>query len=155
MIWSLCHEDFGRGAPDHDQAVALVCGLKVADVRAELLNHVHLRAAFDVWSVEALDVVLIECGWHRIDRFEEVGDRFDVLVAVESAALYRSFVGVVRERIPGAEDDVVKVCERDKLADERRAVIRSLAKADATHLGKRPNGLAAAAAGMLDADDER
>ena len=37
--------------------------------------------------VEALDVVLVERGRHRLDRLEEVGDRLDVLVAVEHAAL--------------------------------------------------------------------
>ena len=155
VVWSLLHEDLGRGAPDHDEAVAIVCGLEVANVRANLLGQLHLRAALDVGPVEALDVVLVEGGRHWLDGLEEVGDGLDVLVAVEDAALHRCLVGVVGEGVPGAEDDVVEVRERDELADEGRAVFRSLAKADGAHLGERADGLAAAATGVLDAGDER
>ena len=155
VVWSLLHEDLGRGAPDHDQAVAVVCGLEVANVLANLLGHFHLRAALDVRAVEALDVVLVEDGRHRLDGLEEVGDRLDVLVAVEDAALDRCFVGVVGEGVPGAEDDVVEVCERDEVADQRRAVFGALAEADGAHLGERADGPAAAAPGVLDAGDER
>ena len=155
VAWALLHEDLGRGAPDHDQAVALVCGLEGANVRANLLGQLQLRAALDVGPVEALDVVLVEGGWHWLDGLEEVGDGLDVFVAVEDAALHRCFVGVVGEGVPGAEDDVVEVCERDELADEGRAVFRALAEADGAHLGERADGPAAAATGVLDAADER
>ena len=155
VAWSLLHVDLGRGAPNHDQAVANVCGLEVANVRANLLGHLHLRAALDVGPVEALDVVLVEGGRHWVDGLKEVGDRLDVFVAVEDAALHCCFVGVVGEGVPGAEDDVVEVCERDELADEGRAVFRSLAKADGVHLSERAYRPAAAATGVLDAADER
>src|SRR5262249_287807 len=75
--------------------------------------------------------------------------------AVKDAALHRCLVGVVGEGVPGAEDDAVQVRERDKLADEGRAVFRSLAKADGAHLGNRAYGPAAAATGVLNAADER
>ena len=41
----LRHEDLGRGAPDHHEAVAIVRGLEVADVGADLLGQLHLPAA--------------------------------------------------------------------------------------------------------------
>ncbi len=155
VAWPLLHIDLGRGAPNHDQAVAMVCRLEVANVCANLLGHLHLRAVLDVGPVEALDVVLVEGSRHWVDGLKEVGDRLDVFMAVEDAALHRCFVGVVGEGVPGTEDDVVEVCERDELADEGRAVFRSLAKADGAHLGERAYGLAATATGVLDAADER
>ena len=69
--------------------------------------------------------------------------------------LHRGVVGVVGDRIPGAEDEVVEAGERDEVPDQRRAVFGALAEADGAHLGERADGLAAAAAGVLDAGDER
>ena len=88
----------------------LFAALKLRMSCADLLGQLHLgRAVLDVGAVEALDVVLVEDGRHRLDRLEEVGDGLDVLVAVEDAALHRRLVGVVGEGVPGAEDDVVEV----------------------------------------------
>ena len=63
-------EDFGRAAPDHDDAVD---GLfECLDVGAELLGEVALvLALLDVGAVEALDVVLVEDGGHGLDGFED------------------------------------------------------------------------------------
>ena len=130
-------------------------GLEGADVRANLLGQIHLRAALDVGPVEALDVKLVEGGRHWLDGLEKVGDGFDVFMAVEDAALHRRLIGVIGKGVPRAENDVVQVRERDELADEGRAVFRSLAHADGAHLGERANGLASAATGVLDAADKR
>jgi hypothetical protein len=55
-----------------------------------------------------LDVVLIEHGGHRLDALEEARDRLDVLVPVQHAGLEGGGIGVVRHRVPRAEDDVVE-----------------------------------------------
>ena len=98
--------------------------------------------------------MLLEGGGHGLDRLEEVGDRLDVLVAVEDAAAQRRLVGVVGEGVPGAEDDVVEVGERHEVLDQGRAVVGALAEADGAHLGERADRPGAAAPRVLDARDE-
>lgn len=78
-----------------------------------------------------------------------------MFVAIENTALHRCFVGIVGKRVPGAENDVIEFRERDEIADKGRAVFRSLAKADSTHLGERAYGLAATATSVLNTADER
>ncbi len=130
--------------------------LKFADVRADLLDELHLRVALlDVIPVDAAGPMLLEGGGHRLDRLEEVGDGFDVLVAVEDAAADGGLVGVVGDRVPGAEDEVVEAGQRHKVPDQRHAVFRALAEADGAALGERPDGLGGAATQVLDAGEER
>ena len=131
-------------------------GLEVADVLADLLGELPLRGALlDVVAVEALDVMLVEGGRHGLDRLEEVGDGLDVLVAVEDAAADGGLVGVVGDRVPGAEDEVVEARQGHEVLDQRRAVFGALAEADGAHLGQRADGLGGAAPQVLDAGDER
>ncbi len=73
---------------------------------------------------------------------------------VEHAGLEGRFEGVVRDRVPGAEDEVIEFRQRHELLDERAALLGPLAQADGAHLGERADGAAAAAAGVLDAGDE-
>src|SRR3712207_6143868 len=64
-------EDFGRGRPDDDEARAPVPALELGDLFDELLGQLELvRALLDVRAVEALDVVLVEDGLHRLDLLE-------------------------------------------------------------------------------------
>ena len=64
-------------------------------------------------------------------------------------------VGVVREGVPRAEDEVVQRSDRDELADQRRAVIGALAEADRAHQCKRPDRRRHPALDQFDAGDER
>ncbi len=151
----LGHEDLGGSRPDHDQAIAAVRRLEVADVLADELGQLELgRGALDVRAVQALHVVLVEDGGHRLDRLEEVLDRLNVLVLVEDACVEGGGVGVVGDGVPCPEDEVFEVGERDEVLDQGRSVVGALAKADRTHLGDRADGLAEAAASVFDAGDE-
>ena len=60
------------------------------------------------FAVEALDVVLVEDGGHRLDGFEEGADLFE-LVAVEDLRGLGGVVEVAAEDVPAGEDEVVEV----------------------------------------------
>ncbi len=149
------HKDLRRGAPDHHQPVAAVRLLEVADVLANRLGELQLvRRLLDVRAVEALDVVVVEDRRHRLDSLQEVGDRFDVVVAVQHAGLEGGFVGVVGDRVPGAEDELVEPGQRHELVDQRRLALGTFAEANGAHLRQRADRLRGAAPGVLDAGDE-
>ena len=99
---------------------------------ARLLIGVH-----HVVGVEALDVLAVERGRHRAHLAQRVGDCLDVLAAFEHAGACRGDVGVVGERIPGAEHDVVERGERHEVLDQRAAVRRCACRA-----GSCPSGSA-------------
>ena len=82
----------------------------------------------------------------------EIG--LDVLAAVEHAGACRGDVGVVGERIPRAEHDVVERGERHEVVDQRLTVLGALAEADRAHLGERADRRADAAPHQLDAGDQ-
>ena len=130
--------------------------LEVADVLPQRLGQLALGlAGLDVLALEPLHVVLVEHGRHRLDGLEEVGDRLEVLVAVEHAGVARGRVGVVRHRVPGAEDEVLQIRQGHEVPDERRPALGALAQPDGPHLGERADRLGRAAADVLDAGDER
>jgi hypothetical protein len=62
---------------------------------------------------------------------------------------------VVRDRIPGAEDDVLQRGERDEVLDERRPILGSLAEANGRHLGEGADRLRVAAANAFHTGHER
>ena len=76
-------------------------------------------------------------------------------MVVEDTGVDGGVVGVGLVRVPGAEDDVVEVGERDEVLDQRHVVVGALAEADGAHLRERADGVAFAALGELDAGDER
>ena len=118
----------------------------------------HRRAcdrADRVLAVEALDVLAVERGRHRAHRAERVGDGLEVLARLEHAGALGGDVGVVGERIPRAEHDVVERGERHEVADQRGAVVGALAEADGAHLGERADRCGLAALGEFDAGDQR
>ena len=78
---------FRGAAPDHDQPVALVVFLEVADVFAELLGKVEfIFGLLDVGSVQILHVVLVERGLHGLDGLKKLLDLREVL-GVEHSGL--------------------------------------------------------------------
>ncbi len=108
-------KDFGRAAPDHDDAVY---GLfEGPDVFAHLLGEIALvLALFHVGAVQPLDVVLVEDGGQRLDGFEV---RLDLLqrVLVEHLGVAGGFVDVVFEDVPSGEDDVLKLGQWDEVVN--------------------------------------
>ena len=139
-------EYFGGAAPDHHQAVGLAFLFEVANVFAKLFGEFKFIFGFlDVGAGKILDVVLIEGGLHGLDGLQEFLDLVEVF-GVQDTGLGGSFVGVVGENIPAAEDDVVEFGERNELVDFRRAAFGALAEADGAQLRERADGRGFAAA---------
>ena len=77
------------------------------------------------------------------------------LPPLEHAGALGGDVGVVGERVPRAEHDVVERGERHEVPDQRAAVVGALAEADRVHQGQRADRLGEAALDELDAGDQR
>ena len=75
-------EDFGGTAPDHDQAGAVVMRFEILNVLHEGFGQDHLvGTGFDVGAVDALDVFVVEHGFHGLDGRERL------LELIENGAL--------------------------------------------------------------------
>ena len=85
---------------------------------------------------------------------QEIRNRLEIPL-FEHPGLLRGRVRVIGNRIPRAEHDVVETGERHELADQRRSLVRALAKTDRRHLRERPDRLGQPAAYALDAGNER
>jgi hypothetical protein len=96
---------------------------------------------------------LVEDGRHGLDLLQFGRDRFDMDRPVEHAAFQRGFVGRIRDRIPGTEDQLVKAGQRHEVANERHPVLGPLAEPDGAHLSERTDGLSETAPDQLDAGD--
>jgi hypothetical protein len=146
--WWMPYVNFRAAAPDGHGPVAAVAGLELADVLAELLDHLGLRGALlDVRAVQAADELGIEDAGHRNDGFQFGADGVEVL-AGQDVGVDGGVVGVVGEDVPGAEDEVVQLGELQEVADARRAVVGALAEADGAHLRERADRFAEAFAGQ-------
>ena len=150
------HEDLGGGGPDEHQAVAVVLGLEVTHVLADHLHQTHLGVgALDVLTLEPLDVVLVEHGRHRLDTLQQIGDRLDMVVAVEHATPDGRVIGVFLDRIPRPEHDVVQVGQRHEVLDQRRLAVGALAQPDGASLGDGADRVGGPTPRMLDPGDQR
>ena len=148
--------DLGRRRPQHHDPVDLLLLAEAVDVLADRLEHRPLVDRADrVVGVEPLDVGAVEGGLHRPHVAQRIGDAFEVLARLEHAGALGGDVGVVRERVPGAEHDVVEFGERHEVADERRALVGAPAEPDRRHLRERPDWCGLPAPGELDARDQR
>lgn len=133
-------EDFGRAAPDDDKPVELIFLFEIANVLTELLGEIEFRFAFfDVRTVEILHEGTVERRGHGLDRFKELCG-FVEMLRVKNAGLSGGFVGVIREGVPAAEDDVIQVGELDEFFDFRDASFGAAAEANGAHLGERSHG---------------
>jgi hypothetical protein len=103
---------------------------------------------------EALDVVLVEGGGHRFDRFQERANLLQ-LVALQHLRRLRGVVEIAAEDVPAGEDEVVERGQRDEVADQRRVGVGALPQTDRPHLRDGANGLCEAAADRFDSGDER
>ena len=78
-----------------------------------------------------------------------------MLAGVEHAGPLGGDVGVVGERVPRPEHDVVERGDRGEVLDQRVAVVGALAEADRVHQRQRSDRLGEAALHQLDAGDQR
>ena len=149
-------EDLGRAAPDHHEPVAAVLLTERTDVVTQRVEH---RAPPDrplrVGSLEPRHVRRVERRAHRPDRAQRFGDRLEVALYVKHAGVDRRDVRVVGVDVPGTEDDVVEVRERDEVLDERRAALVATPQPHRPELGEGPHRLGHPPADQLDAGDQR
>ncbi len=145
-------KDLRRSAPDHHLAGGL--GLELRNVVANLVRQVALvLAGLRLLRCQALDVVLVECGGHRLDRFEIRPDRFK-LVVIEHLRGLRGVVQVAAEDVPPGKDEVVELRDGSEVFDQRAAAVGAFSKPDGAHLGRRSNGLCKAFADCLYSRDQ-
>ncbi len=101
------------------------------------MSEIHVVfAGFYVRAVKFFNPFVVENSLHRFDCEHFVSDRFKVFRAYYCSVFSR-FVHIVCENIPACEFKVVDVCKRNKFLNERRAVFRSFAKSDVSHLSER------------------
>src|SRR5438445_5037327 len=82
-------------------------------------------------------------------------DRVQVLVAIQDSRLHCGGVGVVRNRIPGREDQVLRLGEGHEFLDLGTPLLGALTEPDGPHLRKRSDRQPRAAPHVLDSRDER
>ena len=122
---------------------------------ADGLGQVSLaRCGLDIGAIESSHVVLVEDSRHRLDLLQLSGDRLDMEEPVEHAALQRRFVGRVRDRVPGAEYQLVETGQGHEVADERHPFLGPFAEPDGAHLAERADGFSETALDQLDARDD-
>ena len=143
----------GRRAPHHHRAGALVLVHEAADVLDELVRELALRAALDVRAFQPLHHVLVEHRRHG-PNLRKRRLQLREMLGREHLCLHRRRVGVVRNRVPAAEHQILQAGERDQVLDHRPALLAALAEADVRHLGQRSDGLAQSRLDGLDAGDE-
>ena len=149
-------EDLGRRRPEHHDPIDLLLLAEAVDVLADRVEHRALVDGVDhVVGVEPLDVAAVERGRHRAHVAQRFGDALEVAAGLEYAGPLGGDVGVVGERIPRAEHDVVEVGDRHEVLDQRAALFGALAEADRVHQRERADRVGHAALDELDAGDER
>jgi hypothetical protein len=130
----------GAAAPDGDEAIDALIALERPNVVAKPFDHFRLAGGFfRVRAVQALHVLGVEGGGHRPNGLELGRDWSEVLF-LEHARRASRFEHVVLEHVPAAENEVVKTSERNEVADQRHAIVGSLAEANRTELRERAGG---------------
>ena len=131
---------FGGSGPEYNYALAVVGGLEVTDVFAELFYEFPACAGLHVVAVETLGIVVVESGRHGFDSLELFAHGVDVLF-FEDFSVDSSLVGVCSIYVPCAENDIVEVCERNYLVVFEVFFVSTLSDADSVVLSHRADGL--------------
>src|SRR5207244_4380941 len=74
-------------------------------------------ALLHVGAGQPFYIVLVEGGGEGLDPLQKVRDRLQVLVPVQHAGLHRGGVGVIGNRVPGGEHQVLQVAEGHEFLD--------------------------------------
>ena len=151
----LTNEFFGGRASHHNKSVAIVVVFELPDVAPYRFHRRELAACdLGVGALDASHVIVVEDRRHGLYRLQEMGDGVQLFVAVQDTGLDGRVVGVVGDRVPCAEDQLVESRQRNEVAYQRRPPVRSLAEANGCHLGDRACRLSRALPDMLDASDK-
>ena len=104
-------------------------------------------------AIETLDVFVVKDGPPWDDGFELATHHVDAAALDDTGAQGR-LVGVVREDVPRAEDEVGQGSQCDEVTNAGGALLGPLAEPDRTELRQRTDRLADALLDELDAGDE-
>ncbi len=148
-------KNFRGATPGHDQSRDLRLLLETRDVVFDLERQVVFGLGFfDVRPIEALDVVVVKCGFHGLDAGEEflgLGQIF----GRKHRCLLRGLIRGVGEQIPAAEDDIFEPFEWNEILDGWRAALGPLAQANRSELSDGADRFCAGAAHQIHASHER
>ena len=148
-------ENLGRGAPTGHEPRNLLRFAEILNVVFQLqCQFVLVLRLFDVSSVEPLYVFAVERRFHRLDGFQERLHFLQVLI-IQNAGFFRGLVRIILEKIPASKNQVIEVCQRNQLLNQRRVVVGALAKTNRSELSKRPYRLGFSFADQLHAGHQR
>jgi hypothetical protein len=111
----LFKKNFSRRCPDHYYSRTAVLPFPFRYFGDQLLSQLKLvRPGFDIDSIKALYVVLIEDRLHWLDLLKL---RLQLLqqVFLQHPGMHRRLISGVFENVPGAEDQVFQLCQRNKI----------------------------------------
>jgi hypothetical protein len=108
----------------------------------------------DIRPLQAANVLRIEDGWHRLHGAKEVLHGVQ-MVAIQHPSVYGALIAIVRDRVPGTEDNILEACERDEVLDLGGPPVGALSESDGIELGRRADGLSQAAAGGFHTRNDR
>ena len=112
-------ENLGRGAPTGHEPRNLLRFAEILNVVFQLqCQLVLVLRLFDVSSVEPLYVFAVERRFHRLDSFKERLHFLQVLI-IQHAGFFRGLVRIIFEKIPASENQVIEVCQRNQLLNQR------------------------------------
>src|ERR687893_2180610 len=125
------------GAGDHDRPLQAVPLLEGADVLAHQLGGLAQGGvSLGVGGDKPRDVARVEDGGEGLHGLELVAHGVEVLL-LEHPGDRRGLVGVVREGVPAAEDQVARAVERHELLYLRHPVLGALPEPDRAELCQR------------------
>src|SRR5579885_1047077 len=146
---------FASSAFSKAAAVELARRDEAAHVVTQLIDELSLAiATLYVGTVQPADDPAVEHRRPRFDRLEILAQPFEER-GIEHTGVHRGLVGILGKDVPGAELQILDRGEGYELADQRRAVLGSLAEPDGAHLRERAVRLREPFADRLTARHER
>ena len=155
MHRALLGKGFGGRTPDHHQPVRAGLLFEIPDIGPQLLRQIALVLAFlHMFAVQQFHVIAIE---HRLARLDGPHERLDLVeqVFLQHTGIHGGGVGIFFKDVPGGEDQVLEVGQRNELADLGRAAVGALPQPYGAHLCKRSNGLGNSLADGLNSGNKR
>ncbi len=147
--------DLRASAPHHDHPRKVVLLAELLDVVHHLFGKLHLvLAGLHVGPLQSFDVVLAENGFPRHDFFDLRPHGLQK-ASLQNAGVRRAFEAVVVVDIPAAKDQVIDVCQRNKVLDRGHALVGAFAQTDRSHLSQRADRLRDLFLYRFNACDER
>ena len=109
---------FGTCSPQHSNTLAVIGCLEVTDILTQLLCHFPASSSLlNIRTVQTFCKIVVECSRHRLDGLQFVFYQIQVFL-FQNLGIHSSFVGVVRENVPTAENDIIQISQRHYVFDK-------------------------------------